>query len=404
MVDMGNLRRLTWIVLVIGLLAAAGHAIAETDWEDSVTDPAGDVEDTGGTVVDVPGADILFVTITDDGDDVNVSMSLVGAYIAEGMYSVYVEVDGGDSWSFTRMTIVGFMVSDENGDLVSSDGYYSEDGKTISWVVAKTDIPATSSLDIEFASSTIVSFSGGATVTDYAGLGGGPSGDMSPAKMEWLFHFPKLNKMEMKITMTYTGDGAAAFRAYMDSDEDGTITKAEADAFAADMFDDDEPEDPSEANVTLDGEDPTDLDQATSMTGATGPADSTADLTITVKMTLTFPEPEDADTHEVEFEEPFGDDLIDVEDLPDEVTVTFKFRAPDGWVFKTDSVPSKMKDYLNDDGDEVSMNAADIQKDWNNTFANLQSFTIEKADSPGFGLLFVVVAATVAALAVGRRK
>jgi PGF-CTERM protein len=64
-----------------------------------------------------------------------------------------------------------------------------------------------------------------------------------------------------------------------------------------------------------------------------------------------------------------------------------------------------MKDYLNDDGDEVSMNAADIEKDWNNTFANLQKFTIEKGDDgPGFGLVLAVAAATVAAFAVRRRR
>ena len=87
-----------------------------------------------------------------------------------------------------------------------------------------------------------------------------------------------------------------------------------------------------------------------------------------------------------------------------EFDMSIKMQAPDGWVFKGGSLPSKMKNYLNEDGDEVSMNTADIEKDWNNTFADLQKFTIEEADSPGFSLVLAVTAATVAAFAVRRRK
>ena len=402
---MGDLRILTWIVLIFGLLATASYAAAEVDWEDSVTDPAGDVEDTSETIVDAPGGDILFVSISADGDDVNVSMTLVGGYEESGMYSVYVEIDGGQSWTFTRMTFIGFMVTDDDGDMVPVDGYYSADGKILSWVVAKLEFPVTDKLEIEFASCTIVSYSGGATVTDYAGIGSGPTGDMNPEKMDWLFHFPKLNQMEMKVTMTYSGEDAAGFRGYMDGDQDGTITQAEVDAFLEDMQGDDEPGDPSEANVTLDGKDPTSMDSDYTIEGAKGASDSTSDLKIIVTMTLKFPELDDADTHEAEFAEPFGDDLIDMDDMPENTTIVFKFRAPDGWQFKADSIPSKMKDYLNDDGDEVTMNTNDIKKDWNNTFSDLKKFTIEEGgSSPGFGMVVVIAAATIVALAVRRRQ
>jgi len=396
---------LTWIVLMVGLMAAASYVAAETDWTDSVTDPAGDVEDTSGTIVDAPGADILFVSITEDGDDINVSMMLVGEYSPDGMYTVYVEVDGGDSWSFTRMSFVGFMVTDADGNLVQADGYYSADGKTLSWVVAKLEILASDRLEIEFASCTIVSFSGGATVTDYAGLGGSSSGSMTPDSMDWLMHFPELNILQMKVSMTYSGENAEGFRSLMDEDQDGTVTQAEVDTFLEDMEGDEDPEDPADANVTLDGKDPTDLESVYSFDGAKGAVDSTSDLKISIKMTLTFPKVEDKDTHEVEFEEPFGDEFIDAGDLPDGTTITFRFRAPDGWVFKTGSFPSTMKDYLNDDGDEVTMNTDDIEKDWNNTFGNLQKFSIEEGGStPGFGLVVLVATATIAALAVRRRQ
>ncbi|MCK5415576.1 MAG: hypothetical protein KAJ35_09370, partial [Thermoplasmata archaeon] len=207
-------------------------------------------------------------------------------------------------------------------------------------------------------------------------------------------------------TMVYKDEDAKFFRLFMDENSDGTISDAEVDSFQEEMESDDEI-DPSESNVTYDGNDPSDLTSTYSVEGAKGSVDSTASMKIIVTMKLTFPEPADEDTHVIEFtENPFGEDFVGGDEPWDnEFDMTFTFQAPDGWTFKSGSLPSKMKDYMNDDGDEVSMNQADIQEDWNNTFANLQKFTIEKGDEgPGFGLSLALGATLLVALVVARRR
>ncbi|MCK5253946.1 MAG: hypothetical protein KAQ96_13395, partial [Thermoplasmata archaeon] len=384
---MHNLAKILWIGLALCGLMFVGTVAAEVDWTDSVTDPLDDVEDTEGTVVDMPGADIVSVSISENGEDLNISMMLDGEYVSSGLYSVSVEVDDGDSWFFTRMFFVGFSASDPDMNSVLVEGYYSSDGKILSWVIAKVDLPATEKVEIEYASSTIVDVSGGPTVMDYAGIPIGGDAPV-PGALEVVMNFPKLHQMQMKVTMVYKDEDAKFFRLFMDENSDGTISDAEVDSFQEEMESDDEI-DPSEANVTYDGNDPSDLTSTYSVEGAKGSVDSTASMKIIVTMKLTFPEPADEDTHVIEFtENPFGEDFVGGDEPWDnEFDMTFTFQAPDGWTFKSGSLPSKMKDYMNDDGDEVSMNQADIQEDWNNTFANLQKFTIEKGDEgPGFGL------------------
>lgn len=402
MVEMGNLRNLIWMVLMLGLLVVAGKVAADVDWTDDLTDPADDVnDDSANPISDRPEADILSVSMVDEGDKINITLGLAGAYdSAGGIYVIYMEADGSDSYQFTRMMIMGFKVYAPDQSAISVDGYISEDGTLLSWVVAKADIAATDKFEIDFASATSTT---GGTAVDYAGTTMG--GDTPIGDMDIVMSFPKLNVMEMKVSMTYKDDDAKSFRMLIDGNSDGTVSDQEANDFMDDM-DDDEDQDPADANVTLDGKDPTDLDSVYTLEGATGAVDSTSSLKIVVKMTLTFPKVDDKDSHEVVFEEPFGDDFIGGDEpWENEFDLTFKFRAPDGWVFKSGSLPSTMKDYLNDDGDEVSMDADDIRKDWNNTFKDLQKFTIEEEDgSPGFGLLAVVACATIAAFAVRRRR
>jgi hypothetical protein len=242
-------------IIIVGLalcgLMFVGTVAAEVDWTDDVTDPSGDVEDTSENVVDVPGADIVSVSITEEGDDLNISMVLDGEYNTSGIYSINVEVDGGDSWSFTRMFFIGFSASDPDSNTLPVDGYYSADNKTLSWVIAKVDIPATESVEIEFASSTIVPFGGGATVMDYAGISMG--GDVpAPDSMEVLMNFPKMDQLQMKVTATYKGENAKDLRTALDADSDGTVSDAEVNTFMDQMdFEDDG--NASDANVTYDG-------------------------------------------------------------------------------------------------------------------------------------------------------
>jgi PGF-CTERM protein len=402
---MGRIEKVLWICLLFGMLALAGSVVAEVDWTDEVTDPGGDVTDETGNAVEFPSADIRSVSIAEEGDFINVTMVLEVGYNSTGTYSVSISVDGSDDYyGFSRGIFPEFQVIDPSGGSVTVTGYYSDDGKRISWVVAKENITATTSLEIEYAQSLVVDFTGGALMQDNAGLGMIPTEFPVPDNMEIVLSMPKLNVLQMKVTATYKGEDGDSYRMLMDSDQDGTVTQAELDSFMDDI-DMDEDTNASEANVTLDGMDPTDLDSEYSIEGAKGTVESGKDLRMIVTMKVNFPKVKDKDTHEVVFEEPFGEDFIGGDEpWENEFDMSLKFQAPDGWVFKGGSLPSKMKDYLNDDGDEVSMNTADIKKDWNNTFADLDGFTIEEADSPGFGLIVSVAAIGVIAIIVRRRR
>jgi hypothetical protein len=381
---------------------------AEVDWTDEVTDPAGDVEDTEGTAYPDRGdVDILSVSIVEDGDDINVTMVIGDEYNSSGSYSISISADGGDdTYDFMRMMFLGFSVSDPTGATVDVDGYYSEDGTMLSWVVAKADIVATEELEIEMAMTMVMDITGGGpTLMDYAGFAI-PSDIPVPGGMDLVLRFPKLNVLEMKVTMTYKGENASNFRMLIDEDADGTVSDAELTDFMDEMGEPD-PADPAEANVTYDGKDPTDLDSEYSIEGGKGAVDSTADVDIIVTMSVTFPKAEDKDTHEIVFKDPFGEDFIGGDEpWENEFDMTLKFQAPDGWTFKGGSLPAKMKDYLNKDGDEVTMEGEEIREDWNNTFANLRSFEIEKGgdDNPGFGLVVAIAAVAIAVVAVNRRR
>jgi hypothetical protein len=400
------IRNLVLIGVLLGLMAFVSSVAGEVDWSDGISDPGGDVIDGSHNVVDFPSVDIRSVSIIEDGDDINVTMVLEAAYNESGTYSVAIGVDDTENYyGLVRTTDLGFSMSDPAGGSTEVTGYYSADGKMVSWVVAKENITVTEGLRIEHASAIVVDMMTGSVLQDFAGMDYIPSEMPNPDSMVITMSMPKLNVLQMKVTVTFEGEDANTYRVLMDSDQDGTISQEEFDKFLEDLQDDEEP-DPAEANVTLDGKDPTDLDSEYILEGAKGATDSGADFKMIVTMKVTFPKVEDKDTHEVVFEEPFGEDFIGGDEpWENEFDMTLKFQAPDGWVFKGGSLPSKMKDYLNDDGDEVSMNAADIEKDWNSTFANLQVFTIEKADEePGFGLVLAVTAATVAAFAVRRRR
>ncbi len=379
-------------MLMIGTLGMMASAV---DWTDTVTDPAGDVIDEDETVhPEVDDVDIISASVSEDGDDINVTYVLAGAFDASATYMISLKVDGGESYTFLH-TVNGFSVTDSNLGMVTAVGFISGDGKTLSWVVAKSDIGAESRviIDIVWASS--------GDFTDYAGVL-----IPMPMTLKVQLYFDGLNVLVMKTTMTYEGEMAEAFRESIDKDGDGTLSAAEVQSFQDDM-NDEQDTDPSESNVTLDGMDPTDLDWDNSIEGAQGAVESTSNVEVIAKVILTFPSVEDKDTHEVEFKDGFmGDDFIGGDEpWEDELEIMFKVSAPDGWKFKSGSLPTKMKDYLNDEGDEVKIEGADLHNEWNNTFGKLTTLTIEKSDeSPGFSLSLALGATLLAALVVARRR
>jgi len=405
---MGALRWTLVIVCIMLMIGTLGMMVSAVDWTDDVTDPVGDAESDGTADPSRTDVDIISVSITEDGDNMNVTMVLAGKYNSSGTYTVSVEVDGDKSLDFTRMSFLGFTVTDDDINTISVDGYYSEDGTILSWVVAKEDVDAQNDVEIEICMATYVDLMGSEpTYTDYAGLGGVAGGIPLPGTMKLDMYFDGLNVLVMKATMTYSGDNATSFRVLADENADGTVSAAEVQALEDDMFDDSDDTNASESNMTLDGMDPTDLVWDNSLVGVKGAVDSTASVKVSATSTLTFPKVEDADTHVIEFKDGFmGDDFVGGDEpWDDEFEVTFKLSAPDGWKFKGGSLPSKMKDYLNDDGDEIKLEGTDFQSEWNDTFGALTTLTIEESDeSPGFGLTLAVGATLLLAVVASRRR
>ncbi len=397
--DVERMGRLRWTLAIVStmlMIGTLGMMASAVDWTDSVTDPVGDVTDMDENgQPNVNNVDIISASVSEDGDDINVTIVLAGAYDPSATFMLTLEVDGGDSYTFMLTSGIS-AVSDPDFGTVDSEGFISADGKTLSWVVAKADIGAQSRINIAMVMASSEEY------LDYAGVF---FPVFSSLKVD--MYFDGLNVLVMKYTMAYEGENADAFRELIDEDGDGTISAGELADFQEDMGNDDDTN-ASDSNVTLDGMDATDLVWDYSMDGAQGPVESDADVDINAKVTLTFPEVEDKDTHEVEFKDGFlGDDDFIGGDEPweNEFEIVFKLSAPDGWMFKDGSLPTKMKDYINDDGDEIKLQGTDLQSEWNDTFGKLNAFTIEKGDeSPGFGLSLALGATLLAAVVVTRRR
>lgn len=398
---MRNMIRILWIGLVLGLFIFVGTVAAEVVWTDEVTDAADDVEDDADNPLSGrPEADILSVTMADEGDFFNLTLELAGAYDSSGgMYTIYMEGDGGDSYQFSRVMYVGFMGTGPDQSSISVDGHYSEDDKMLSWVVAKADIDATNKFEIDFASATSTT---GESAFDYAGTGAGPSGDFDPSKITMVIEFTKLHVMKMTATMLFEGQGAASLRDWLDADDDGTITAAEITDFE-DMMTDDDSE--TEFNMTLDGKDPTGVVGEVAVEGAEGATQPTKATTIVFTQTVTFPKPDDADTHTYAWPDDDDGFLGDVGDFDENADITFKIICTDDWKFKSGDWPEGLKDYIEEDGTEIVMSASEYKNNYESTIGQLNDIVVEKTDeSPGFGLVAVLLAVMTAALVARRRR
>ena len=410
MVDMGNLRYLIWMVLMLGLLVVAGKAAAEVDWTDDLTDPAGDVMAMGGTIIAFPGGDILSVSITEDGDDINVTMVLAGEYNSSGTYTVSVGVDGGDdTYDFTLMLLIGFTVSDPDGDPVDLEGYYSEDGKVLSWVVAKADIDVTEDLEIVIAMAMVVDITSGLSFTDMAfGLGPGPTSFM-PSAIDIEMRFQKLNRMVLTFTLEYEGEMAKTLREPIDENSDGTITAEEVSSFEISLTEDNG-DDGIVTNITLDGMDPITISIVYNIEGAEGPSDSEETLMWSTIETIKWNETEDKDTHTYDFEDS-GDDGIMGDDEPwgDEIDVHFKMIAPDGWKFDTKGWPEGLKDFVKEGDTVIEMDDAEMRAAYNTTWGKVDNYVVKKETeddngTPGFGSLYAIAAIVAVLVAQTRRR
>jgi hypothetical protein len=144
------------ILLLVAPLASVSAAV---DWSSELVDVSGDVRSTstGSIVEGHEGIDIVSVSITDQGNDINLSMVLAGAFEAEANYQVTAIADGDDgkmydfTYSFSVFTVTGHdMVEDD------PETYVSSDGTVVSWMLPKSQVTASSSLELKSAESMLL--------------------------------------------------------------------------------------------------------------------------------------------------------------------------------------------------------------------------------------------------------
>lgn len=394
---MRNVIWILWMVIMLGQFLFLGNVAAEVVWTDQVSDAVDDVEDYADNPISGrPEADILSVTMADEGDNINLTMELAGPYDSSGgLYTIYMEADGGDSYQFSLVMYAGFMATAPDQSPITVDGHVSEDGKSLSWVVAKADIDATDRFEIDFASATSTT---GETAVDYASTGAGPSGDFKPSKVTMVIEFPKVHVMKVTTTQLFEAQGAAGLRDRLDADDDGTITAVEVEDFGDLMKDDD-----AEVNMTLDGNGPTSVAEEVRVEGAEGSTQPTKPTTIVAIRTVTLPKPDGRDTHTYAWPDdgfPCGGG-----DWGEDADITFTLTCPDDWRFKTKGWPAGLKDYLVEDGTEIAMGASDYESDFESTIGQLDALVVERPDeSPGFELAAVLPATLIAALVLWKRR
>ena len=412
------------LIPLMGLLLLTIATIlvaAEVDWTDEVTDPAGDV------IVAPPGtppeasADILSVSLGEEGENMTVTMALAGENAGLfGSYNVTVIADGDDA-KWYEFKLLSSFVTVTGHDLPSgtADVNYSEDKKTIIWTLPKSEVSATSEVEVHGSMAMATQLSGSAHI-DYApdlyvpgnGNGGEKNETTEPTKITILWEVINLTHVRNTMKMYVQGDDADDMREDFDTNEDGTVTQAEFDqlmAYMGNAFDE-----MNSTNMTLDGMSSDHTAFTFTYEGVVGTVESGADVVMTLVLDIYFVEPEDKDTHT------YGNDWDDDDGSSDDDgmwNVTddswFKMTLPSGWEFDTKGWSSDLKGFLNSAGDMLEMTGTNLQADWNATMGGVSGVVIKKEgsggddddDSPGFGTATALVATSVALLiALARRR
>jgi hypothetical protein len=402
------------------LTIAATLVAADVDWTDEVTDPSGDVIVAPPGAAPEASADILSVSLGEEGDNMTVTMTLAGENAGLfGSYNVTVIADGNDA-EWYEFKLISTFLTVTGHDLPSGDAEvsYSEDKETIIWSLPKSEVSAVADVVIQGSMSMVTQLSGSAHF-DYApdlydpgnGNGGGKNETTEPQKMTILWEVTELTHVRITTEMYVQGDDADEMRSDFDANEDGTVTQAEFDqlmSYLGDTF-----AGMNSTNMTLDGKGDSHTAFAMTYKGVVGPVESSADVVMTMVLDIYFDAPEDKDTHT------YGTDWDDDGSSDDDGlwNVTddswFKMTLPSGWEFDTKGWSSDLKGFLNSAGDVLEMTGTDLQADWNATMGGVSGVVIRKEgsgrdgddDSPGFGTAALMVATSVAILvALGRRR
>jgi hypothetical protein len=393
------------------LLSLAPTAAAVT-WEHTLTDPAGDVISVLAPTVPVSGreeVDILSASIKEQGDDLNVTLSLAGARNTEANYQVTVTCDDDDAkdysftYSFGLFTIVGF-------DLVEDDptAYLSADNTLISWIVARDKISATEKVEVTHAEAQV--FAGITNYVDTApdegngGNGGnGGGGDGEPVNMQVHVEIRKVTHVRQTIEVVLDGEDSKDLRGEFDLDVDGTVTKAEYDQHIeffyllhASW---------NSTSMKLDGMDPESKAMTFEFAGVIGSSTSTSPVTQVVVLDIRFPDVDEAQSHTYAGDLAGGDDAGDMWDVT--ADSLWQMSAPSGWKFKTGAWPEDLKTYVGSGGTTVVLSGLQMQTSWNDTMGTVNSVVItekeggggeDEEESPGFGFAIVIAGLMVAVL------
>ncbi len=149
------------VLLAVLLLGLPSTAVV---LDDVAVDPAGDVVDTATNMTaDLPGIDILNARVADLSGDLEVSITLSGAPVAEGEYTVNVLVDSTVLFTFTRSHLGEYSASDPLGAPVAVTGWFDPD--RVVWEVSTALLSAGTGLAV-LSAYTFVTNSTGAVLAD----------------------------------------------------------------------------------------------------------------------------------------------------------------------------------------------------------------------------------------------
>lgn len=149
---------------VLSLVLPASMPAMAVGLEDLVTDPEGDVLDAATNLtVDLPGIDILNARVADLSGDLEISITLSGAPVAEGEYTVNIVVDSTDLYTFTRSDLGDYSASDPLGAPVAVTGWF-DPGRVV-WEVSTALLSVDTGLGL-MSAYTFLTNSTGATLAD----------------------------------------------------------------------------------------------------------------------------------------------------------------------------------------------------------------------------------------------
>ena len=441
------------LLLALSLAMLAAAVTGAVDWTDDVADPQGDVRDSFGNITrDKEGVDILGVDAIEDGTDLNVTLSLAGPYQQGAEYRVDLLADGSAGYRLT-WSAGAFSAKGPTGAAIAVSGTTSRNGAALTWTAARSAFSVVSSLRIGGAGARLA-VPGALVYTDTAM--GAPSGAVQlPKRVEVLVVYEALNLRNVTVTVTYEGANASAVRSAMDRDADGTVTAAEAAAYA-DGVRQRIARDSMETLGMMGGRNATRVSYGFEVQGAEGAASGTGPVRFVMTQSLEFPQQatEGVVVHRFHQEsaiggdepwdkkavgdDPWGDECIGGDEPWDNVffggvlpweaqaiggdepwdnkaDVAFKLVAPEGWRFATGGWPAGMTAYLSSDGTVLEMGTAGASSDYAATMGKLNSVSFEKVVEhanedggfiPGPGAAIAMASAVLAALAmrVGGRR